>query len=64
MKSQIEKRDLSIEPKDYAKALVAYGKLHDGLSEMIEEFRLRESDIPDDYQWLVTSLSRLATYWK
>lgn len=35
----------------------AYGRLHDGLSDMIESGRLTEADIPDDYQWLVETLS-------
>jgi hypothetical protein len=43
--------------------LAAYGKLHDGLSEMIEEGRLREADIPDDYQWLVKQLTHIAGLW-
>ena len=33
-----------------------YEKLHDGLSDMIEDGRLTEMDIPDDYQWLVETL--------
>lgn len=37
-----------------------YRKLHDGLSDMVEGGRLREADIPDDYQWLVSSLEKLA----
>ena len=35
----------------------AYGRLHDGLSDMIEGGRLTEADIPDDYQWLVKQLA-------
>ena len=34
-----------------------YGFLHDGLSDMIEGGRLREEDIPEDYQWLVRMLT-------
>ena len=33
-----------------------YERLHDGLSDMIEDGRLTEADIPDDYQWLVETL--------
>jgi len=40
--------------------LDAYHCLHDGLSDMIENGRLTESDIPDDYKWLVESLAALA----
>ena len=40
--------------------ITSYQKLHDGLSNMIEGGRLTESDIPDDYQWLVESLASLA----
>lgn len=40
--------------------LEAYKRLHDGLSDMIESGRLTEADIPDDYQWLVSSLVELA----
>ena len=39
-----------------------YRMLHDGISEMIEAGRLKESDIPDDYQWLVESLARLSAH--
>ncbi|TIX28859.1 hypothetical protein [Mesorhizobium sp.] len=35
-----------------------YGKLHDFLSDAIESGRLREYDIPDDYQAIVTQLER------
>lgn len=35
----------------------AYGRLHDGLSDMIEGGRLTEADIPDDYHWLVQQLA-------
>ena len=34
-----------------------YHKLHDGLSDMIEGGRLKASDIPDDYQWLIETLA-------
>jgi hypothetical protein len=37
-----------------------YRKLHNGLSDMIEDGRLKEADIPDDYKWLVESLAHLA----
>jgi len=36
--------------------LALYRELHDGLSNMVEEGRLTEADIPDDYQWLVEKL--------
>jgi hypothetical protein len=36
--------------------LAHYRALHDGLSDMIESGRLSESNIPDDYQWLVDML--------
>ena len=35
----------------------AYGRLHDGLSDMIEGGRLTEADIPNDYHWLVKQLA-------
>jgi hypothetical protein len=35
-----------------------YRQLHDGLSDMIEEGRLTEAAIPDDYRWLVAMLLR------
>ena len=34
-----------------------YGRLHDGLSDMIESGRLTAADIPDDYDWLVMMLA-------
>lgn len=43
----------------YEKMLAAYRSLHNGLSDMIEEGRLKESDIPDDYRWLVDTLVKL-----
>jgi hypothetical protein len=41
--------------------LADYGRLHDGISEMVESGRLTASDIPDDYDWLVSLLAELAT---
>lgn len=38
-----------------------YEQFHDGLSNMIESGRLTESDIPEDYVWLVESLAHLAS---
>lgn len=38
----------------------AYRALADGLRDMIEGGRLEESMIPDDYEWLVGTLSSLA----
>lgn len=43
-----------------ASLLQRYQALHDGLSDMIEQGRLREEDIPEDYRWLVESLETLA----
>jgi predicted protein tyrosine phosphatase len=37
-----------------------YRQLHDGLSEMVENGRITENDIPDDYQWLVSLLIEIA----
>lgn len=37
-----------------------YRQLADGLSDMIEEERLREGDIPDDHGWLVELLAKIA----
>jgi predicted RNA-binding Zn-ribbon protein involved in translation (DUF1610 family) len=34
-----------------------YGDLHDGLSDMVEGGRLTEAKVPDDYRWVVDSLS-------
>ncbi len=42
-----------------ANLLKAYQRLHDGISDMVESGRLTPSDIPEDYQWLVESLSEL-----
>jgi hypothetical protein len=39
--------------------LESYVKLHAGLSDMIESERLTFAHIPDDYRWLVQSLSEL-----
>ena len=47
------------EPITQEQLLQEYEKLHDGLSDMVEGGRLREGDIPDDYQWLVQSLAKL-----
>jgi len=41
--------------------LKLYRKLHDGLSDMVEDSRLTDMDIPDDYQWLVDLLAEIAT---
>lgn len=43
-----------------ASLLPKYRALHDGLSDMIEEGRLNEADIPDDYRWLVDTLVEIA----
>lgn len=45
---------------EYTKLLNKYLELHDGLSDMIEDGRLRREDIPDDYDWLTESLAQLA----
>ncbi len=39
-----------------------YQGLHDGMSEIIEGGRLDETDLPDDYVWLVESLAYLARH--
>lgn len=61
IREAIAKGKANNQPKPLHTALKAmhqaYGKLHDGLSDMIEEGRLTEADIPDDYQWLVETLS-------
>ncbi|MBI1202635.1 MAG: hypothetical protein GC182_09010 [Rhodopseudomonas sp.] len=60
---EIEIEECYPEPvtKDEALALIAeYGKLYDGLSDMIESGRVTRADIPDDYQWLADTLHRLA----
>ncbi len=49
-----------LESVDIETVLENYRKLHDGLSDMIEEGRLTEAGIPDDYQWLVEKLAELA----
>ena len=47
--------------KDEALALLAeYGKLHDGLSDMIESGRVTRADLPNDYEWLADKLAALA----
>lgn len=38
----------------------AYGRLHDFLSDAIESGRLKESDLPDDYQAIVAQLEACA----
>jgi hypothetical protein len=38
----------------------AYRELADGLSEMIEDGRLKLADIPNDYGWLVETLAKIA----
>lgn len=49
---------------DLEKALrdmrAAYGRLHDFLSDAIEGGRLKESDLPDDYQAIVAQLEACA----
>ena len=40
--------------------LDTYRDLADGLSDMIESGRLSESEIPDDYDWLVDTLAQIA----
>jgi hypothetical protein len=50
-------------PKHPEDILRDYGKLHDGLSDMIESGRLTEAHIPDDYQWLVATLTKLGAEW-
>lgn len=40
--------------------LADYRELHDRLSHMIEGGRLREGCIPNDYRWLVETLTQLA----
>lgn len=47
--------------KDFRGVAENYEQLHDGLSNMIESGRLTESDIPEDYVWLVGSLAHLAS---
>lgn len=37
-----------------------YRRLHDMLSDMIEGGRLKEADIPDDYEAIVEQLAKLA----
>jgi hypothetical protein len=44
--------------------LNAYFKLHDMLSDMIEDGRLTEGDIPEDYAALVEQLKQCNTYYE
>jgi hypothetical protein len=37
-------------------ALEAYRKLYDGISDMVEDGRLRDYDIPEDWQWLMKAM--------
>lgn len=41
-------------------ALQRYHALHDRISEMIEDGRLKKSDVPQDYEFLVESLAALS----
>jgi hypothetical protein len=43
-----------------AEILAEYRALHDGLSEMVEAGRLNVAEIPDDYDWLINQLVKLA----
>lgn len=45
---------------DIDRVLAKYRTLFDGISDMIEEGRLSEKDIPDDYHWLTTRMAELA----
>jgi len=45
---------------DFRGAAENYEQLLDGINEMLKRGRLTESDIPDDYHWLVESLAHLA----
>ncbi len=49
-----------VDPQPGSNPLPRYRALHDGLSNMVEEGRLKQRDIPDDYHWLVESLAELA----
>ncbi len=40
---------------EHTKLLNKYLELHDGLSDMIEDGRLRREDIPADYDWITES---------
>ena len=40
--------------------LALYRQLSDGLSDAIEDERLTENDIPEDYEWLVVLLTKIA----
>ncbi len=58
--------DLSYDEREANARLIAqapalyaeYGKLHDMVSDMLDEGRLTEADIPDDYQALIAQLGR------
>lgn len=62
-------RDL-LDPEDWetddvwlnrlSEVLREYRRLQEGLSDMVEDVRLVEADIPDDYRWLVEQLVKLA----
>jgi hypothetical protein len=45
---------------DIGRVVAKYRTLFDGLSNMIEEGRLSEADIPDDYHWLTTRMAEIA----
>jgi hypothetical protein len=47
-------------PRDIERVLAKYRTLFDGISDMIEDGRLSEADIPDDYLWLTTRMTELA----
>jgi hypothetical protein len=48
------------EPVSWRKACRLYRKLHDGLSDMVENGRLEESDIPEDWQWFLDTMIKIA----
>jgi hypothetical protein len=48
------------EPVSWRKACRLYRKLHDGLSDMVESGRLEESDIPEDWQWFLDTMIKIA----
>lgn len=46
---------------DDEQSLLALGvQLHDGLRNMLAEGRLRDDNIPDDYEWLVEKLDAMS----
>jgi hypothetical protein len=45
---------------DDSAKLELYRKLADGLSDMVESSRLDTDKIPDDYDWLVNLLAKIA----